>query len=241
MRADLYVAEVLNISRNKASELIKAGQVLLNGEILDKPSFEVDELEGNKIEVVSEIYVSRSAMKLKTYLKSLDSNLGVSLAGKTAIDVGSSAGGFIQVLLENGVKSVVGVDVGSDQINPKIKDNAGVRVCENTDIREFAKKSKEEFEILTCDVSFISLNLILESIKELFSEYAILLFKPQFEVGKEAKRDKKGVLKDTKAIKQAMAKFELEAAKMGLIMLDKKECEVLGKEGNSEYFYLFKK
>ena len=236
MRADLYVAKVLDISRNKANELIKSKQVLLNGEVLDKPSFEIvdDEIE-NKIEVVSEIYVSRAALKLKTYLATLDLNL----CEKTAIDVGSAAGGFIQILLENGVKSVVGVDVGSNQINQKIKDNERVEIYENSDIREF--KINKKFEILTCDVSFISLKLILKAMTELFSEYMILLFKPQFEVGKEIKRDKKGVVKDAKAIKQAMSSFELEAAKLGLMMLDKKECEIGGKEGNSEYFYLFKK
>lgn len=232
MRADIYVANMLNISRNKASELIKSGLVFLDGEIIDKASLDVC---GGKIEAIDEIYVSRAALKLKTYLKTLDLNLDK----KTAIDIGSSTGGFIQILLENGVESVVGVDVGSSQLSQKLRDDARVKIYENTDIREF--KSEKTFEILTCDVSFISLKLILGNISALFSQYAILLFKPQFEVGKNVKRDKKGVVKDVKAIKQTMAEFEFACAKLGLMMIDKKECEISGKEGNIEYFYLFKK
>lgn len=232
MRADLYVANVLNISRNKASEFIKDKKILINGELLEKNSLDINNA---KVEIMSEIYVSRAAFKLKEFLK--DTNLD--LKNKTVIDVGSSTGGFIQILLKNNVKKVVGVDVGTNQLDETLKKDERVFVYENLDIKNF--ENKEIFDILTCDISFISLNLVIEKLSKLFTEFAIILFKPQFEVGVEAKRDKKGMVLDEKAILKAMSKFELNAAKQGLIMLKKEKSKLKGKNGNEEYFYLFKK
>lgn len=232
MRADLYVANALNISRNKASEFIKDKKILINSELLEKNSLDIDNA---KVEIMSEIYVSRAAFKLKEFLKDTD----LDLKNKTVIDVGSSTGGFIQILLKNNVKKVVGVDVGTNQLDEKLKKDKRVFVYENLDIKNF--ENKEIFDILTCDISFISLNLVIEKLSKLFTEFAIILFKPQFEVGVEAKRDKKGRVLDEKAILKAMNKFELNAAKQGLIMLKKEKSKLKGKNGNEEYFYLFKK
>ena len=232
MRADLYVANALNISRNKASEFIKDKKILINGELLEKNSLDINNA---KVEIMSEIYVSRAAFKLKEFLKDTD----LDLKNKTVIDVGSSTGGFIQILLKNDVKKVVGVDVGTDQLDEPLKKDERVFVYENLDIKNF--ENKEIFDILTCDISFISLNLVIEKLSKLFTEFAIILFKPQFEVGVEAKRDKKGRVLDEKAILKAMSKFELNVAKQGLIMLKKEKSKLKGKNGNEEYFYLFKK
>lgn len=232
MRADLYVANALNISRNKASEFIKDKKILINGELLEKNSLDINNA---KVEIMSEIYVSRAAFKLKEFLKDTD----LDLKNKTVIDVGSSTGGFIQILLKNDVKKVVGVDVGTNQLDEKLKKDERVFVYENLDIKNF--ENKEIFDILTCDISFISLNLVIEKLSKLFTEFAIILFKPQFEVGVKAKRDKKGRVLDEKAILKAMNKFELNAAKQGLIMLKKEKSKLKGKNGNEEYFYLFKK
>lgn len=232
MRADLYVANALNISRNKASEFIKDKKILINGELLEKNSLDIDNA---KVEIMSEIYVSRAAFKLKEFLKDTD----LDLKNKTVIDVGSSTGGFIQILLKNNVKKVVGVDVGTNQLDETLKKDERVFVYENLDIKNF--ENKEIFDILTCDISFISLNSVIEKLSKLFTEFAIILFKPQFEVGVEAKRDKKGRVLDEKAILKAMNKFELNAAKQGLIMLKKEKSKLKGKNGNEEYFYLFKK
>ncbi|NLY03376.1 MAG: TlyA family RNA methyltransferase [Campylobacter sp.] len=232
MRADLYSAKALNISRNKALEMIKLGEILLNDEVLSKPSLNI---ESGKISTTSEIYISRAALKLKDFLSQIE----FELRDKVIIDVGSSTGGFIQILLSKGVKSVTAVDVGSNQLHEILRVNERVKVYENTDIRDF--ESDEIFDILTCDVSFISLNLILNDIVRLFSQYALLLFKPQFEVGKDVKRDKKGVVVDKKAIKKASLNFELNAARLGLMMCEKRVSKVKGKDGNEEIFYLFKK
>ena len=163
----------------------------------------------------------------------------LNLAGTDVLDVGSSTGGFVQILLQCGVKSVTALDVGSSQLSEILRRDPRVIVRENTDIREFA--SKKKFDLITCDVSFISLNLILKSLASLAKSAIIVLFKPQFEVGAEAKRNKKGVLKDEKAVCAARAKFERLCAELGLAVLHASACKITGKEGNREFFYLLKR
>ncbi|WP_366125021.1 SAM-dependent methyltransferase, partial [uncultured Campylobacter sp.] len=138
----------------------------------------------------------------------------LNLAGADVLDVGSSTGGFVQILLQRGAKSVTALDVGSSQLSEILRRDPRVIVRENTDIREFA--SEKKFDLITCDVSFISLNLILKSLTSLAKSALIVLFKPQFEVGAEAKRNKKGVLKDEKAARGARMKFERLCAELGL-------------------------
>jgi 23S rRNA (cytidine1920-2'-O)/16S rRNA (cytidine1409-2'-O)-methyltransferase len=110
-------------------------------------------------------------------------------------------------------------------------------VYENTDIRAFT--SEHPFDIVTCDVAFIPLELILESMDRLASRYIIVLFKPQFQVGREVKRDKNGVVKDDKAIGKAMIRFEDSCALLGWKMVAKEVAHIAGKEGNQEMCYAF--
>ncbi|WP_306528531.1 SAM-dependent methyltransferase [Campylobacter sp.] len=163
----------------------------------------------------------------------------LNLAGADVLDVGSSTGGFVQILLQRGAKSVTALDVGSSQLSEILRRDPRVIVRENTDIREFA--SEKKFDLITCDVSFISLNLILKSLASLAKSALIVLFKPQFEVGAEIKRNKKGVLKDEKAVRAARAKFEQLCAELGLATLHASACKITGKEGNREFFYLLKR
>ena len=163
----------------------------------------------------------------------------LNLAGADVLDVGSSTGGFVQILLQRGAKSVTALDVGSSQLSEILRRDPRVIVRENTDIREF--ESEKKFDLITCDVSFISLNLILKSLASLAKSALIVLFKPQFEVGAEIKRNKKGVLKDEKAVCAARAKFEQLCAELGLATLHASACKITGKEGNREFFYLLKR
>ena len=163
----------------------------------------------------------------------------LNLAGVDVLDVGSSTGGFVQILLQRGAKSVTALDVGSSQLSEILRRDPRVIVRENTDIREF--ESEKKFDLITCDVSFISLNLILKSLASLAKSALIVLFKPQFEVGAEAKRNKKGVLKDEKVARGARAKFERLCAELGLAVLHSGACKITGKEGNQEFFYLLKR
>lgn len=223
-------------SRNQAVEAIKAKEVLVDNQTTAKPSFKVD--LDSKIEVKSKKrYVSRSAWKLKYYLDEFP----MALEGKRAIDIGSSTGGFSEVLFEMGVAKIDCVDVGSNQLHQKIRKNPKVRVFEQTDIRDF--QPQIEYEIIVSDVSFISLRKILSSIDSLAksSSDIILLFKPQFEVGKSAKRDSKGVVLDSDAIKRAKEEFEVESRVFGWRLIRTVPSKQKGKEGNLEYIYHFKK
>ncbi|MDO5045968.1 SAM-dependent methyltransferase, partial [Campylobacter sp.] len=138
------------------------------------------------------------------------------------------------------------LDVGDSQLDESLKNNSRVEAMENTDIRDFAREAKFEdegmkFDVVTCDVSFISVTQILADIIRVANKDIIILFKPQFEVGREAKRNKKGVVTDAKAVSQARAKFELAAANLSLALKACQQCEIKGKEGNAEFFYAFNK
>ncbi len=221
-------------SRNKASEAIKSRNIKVNGKIIQKSSFETK--DNDKIEVLEKKrYVSRAGDKLKEFLK--DKN--VNLKDKTCLDVGSSTGGFVEVLLEMGADKIYAVDVGKEQLHPRLKENKKVISIESKDIREF--ECEEKFDLVTCDVSFISVLYILESLVKFAKDEMIILFKPQFEVGKGVKRDKKGVVKDKNALQRACVKFESELVKNNLQIIIKEESKIKGKEGNSEFFYYIKK
>lgn len=233
MRLDSYLVELgLVESRNKAQQLIKDHAVSVDGKIVDKVSFEADETMRVDIADVA-LYVSRAALKLKGFLPYTEWEI----KGLDALDIGSSTGGFTQVLLEEGVQSVTCVDVGSDQLHPSLRGDSRVNVHENTDIRTF--ESENPYELVTCDVAFIPLELILESIDKLASKHIILLFKPQFQVGRDVKRDKNGVVKDNSAVGKAMIRFEDACALMGWKMIAKEIAHIAGKEGNQETCYGF--
>ena len=171
------------------------------------------------------------AFKLKLFLEELD----LDVTDMVCLDIGSSTGGFTQVLLENNVREVTAVDVGRDQLHKTIKEDSRVHSYESCDIRKFT--SEKVFDLVVSDVSFISLVKILDDIDRLASKNIILLFKPQFEVGREAKRDNNGVVLDEKAIQKAMVIFEDACELKGWSLIKKSPSKLTGKEGNLEYCY----
>ena len=236
MRLDLYLTQTFNIqSRNKALELIKSDKVKIDGAIISKPSFNVE--QNHKVEILEDdFYVSRAAYKLKYFLQELKH---FDLKNKNTLDIGSSTGGFTQILLENNVSKVSCVDVGSNQLHERIKHNAKINFFENTDIRNF--KSEDIFEIVTCDVSFISILHIIEDINRLSSKDIIILFKPQFEVGTNVKRDKKGVVKDKNAIIKSREKFLDYTQNLKWKLNYASMSKLQGKDGNEEELFYFSK
>jgi 23S rRNA (cytidine1920-2'-O)/16S rRNA (cytidine1409-2'-O)-methyltransferase len=160
---------------------------------------------------------------------------------KRALDIGSSTGGFAQIVLENGVASLSCVDVGKDQLHISLRNDVRVSVYEETDIRAF--ETETPFEIITCDVSFISILQIIHDIDRLAAEGTdiVILYKPQFEVGKDVKRDSRGVVQDQDAIARRKEAFEAEALKLGWKEEAQAESAVSGKEGNVEFLYHFVK
>lgn len=235
MRLDSCLVERgLVESRNKAQQLIKEHAVSVDGKIVDKVSFEVE--EGMEVTLSdTHLYVSRAAIKLKGFLP----YTGWDLRGLNALDIGSSTGGFTQVLLEEGVSAVTCVDVGNGQLHPSLRGDPRVRVHEDTDIRAF--ESETPFDIVTCDVAFISLEHIIDAIDRLGGRYIVVLFKPQFEVGREVKRDKNGVVKDDRAIAKAQIRFEDMCTLKGWKRIAKEAAHISGKDGNQETCYGFVK
>jgi len=234
MRLDKYlVAKGYFESRNRALDAIKRGKVFVNG-VVAKASTKCD--ESTHIDIDQEkFYVSRAAKKLELFLEEYPLNL----EGKRAVDVGSSTGGFVQILLEKGVASVACVDVGSNQLHHSLRENEKVAIFEETDVREF--EVDEPFELLTCDVSFISILQIIDAINRLALADMILLFKPQFEVGRAIKRDSRGVVVDQEAIAKAKERFEKRAKELGWEECYATTSKLSGKSGNIEYIYHFRK
>ncbi|OBV28516.1 hypothetical protein BKN38_03365 [Helicobacter sp. CLO-3] len=185
---------------------------------------------------------------------------------KRVVDVGAARGGFSEVLLARGVEHVSCVDVGSAQLHPKIANDVRVVVHEKCDIRDFARlyvdfgaesknpeskyaaqvqaaqtktqaiaTAQRPFDLLVCDVSFIPLEKVFDAL-EILSDEMILLFKPQFEVGKSAKRNKKGVVQDKAIISQKLDEFSAFVGARGYGVRVLAESSVKGKEGNAEYF-----
>ncbi len=234
MRLDKYLVEEGYFeSRNRANDAIKAGKVKVDGKVA-KASAKID--ENSSVDVVDEkFYVSRAARKLENFLDEHP----IELQGKKALDIGSSTGGFAQIVLENDVATLSCVDVGKDQLHVSLRNHKKLSLYEETDIREF--QSDDVFEVVTCDVSFISILQITDDIDRLSQKGTdiIILYKPQFEVGKDVKRDSRGVVQDLDAIARRKEQFEAEAEKLGWSLKYQALSQVQGKEGNQEYLYHF--
>ncbi|GAA9706527.1 TlyA family rRNA (cytidine-2'-O)-methyltransferase [Helicobacter pylori] len=220
-------------SREKAKALVLKNQVLVNKMVVSKPSFIIK--EGDKIEIVVEkLFVNRAGEKLGAFLETHF----VDFKEKVVLDVGASKGGFSEVALLKGAKKVLCVDVGKMQLDENLRNDTRIECYEECDIRGF--KTPEKIDLVLCDVSFISLYCILEAILPLSDEF-LTLFKPQFEVGRAAKRNKKGVVVDKEAILNALENFKNHLKTKDFQILKIQESLVKGKNGNVEFFIHFKR
>ena len=208
MRLDDKVKELFNISKTKAQKYIREGIVKIDNKIITKPGYILKYLkdeEKKNIEIIEEknkyIYVSQGALKLKKAVEEF--NLQEILKDNICIDIGSSTGGFTEILLENGVKKVYSIDVGTSQLDEKLKKNNKVISIENTDFRNIQidkdnKFQNDNIDTIVGDLSFISLKKIIDKIVEIEPKNIILLIKPQFEVGEDIARKYNGVIDDKK-------------------------------------------
>jgi 23S rRNA (cytidine1920-2'-O)/16S rRNA (cytidine1409-2'-O)-methyltransferase len=222
-------------SRSHAQQLIKDGFVQLEGRVLNDPAEKFETVAAEKFLIdPSAHYVSRGALKLLGALK----KTGFSPRGLHCIDIGISTGGFSQVLLEAGAREVIGIDVGRDQLSPKLQSFSNLKLVEGVNARNLNPKDFDvKFELAVIDVSFISLSHILPNIHGLLAPQGkcLALVKPQFELGKEA-LNKKGVVEDATLYPGLEKKIRSEAEKNGLAVIDYFESEVKGGDGNTEFF-----
>jgi 23S rRNA (cytidine1920-2'-O)/16S rRNA (cytidine1409-2'-O)-methyltransferase len=218
-------------TRSQAKSYINLGKVLINGQVVNKAVLFVAADAEIKI-AENEQFVSRAALKLK----SVADKLNLDFHDKIVLDVGSSTGGFTEFALSRGAQKVIAVDVGTDQLHPKLRVSPRVELHEKTDIRDFLTPGKPD--IILIDVSFISLREILPHIaKNLTTRDTeiVAMVKPQFETGARVKNA--GVVKNDTERRKILHNFEIWARQHFLIQ-DKKDSEVAGATGNRERFYL---
>ncbi|MBE7074063.1 MAG: TlyA family RNA methyltransferase [Clostridiales bacterium] len=231
MRLDFLVAEKLNISRTKAQNLIKEGKVQVACGIVDKPSYDVDS-DKNITILQTENYVSRGAYKLVGAIE----KFGLNFQNKIVLDMGASTGGFTQVCLINGASKVYSVDVGKGELDKSLVQDKRVVNMEGQDIRTLTNEMVKGVNIIVGDLSFISLKHILPKVFSLFGEIeCALLFKPQFECGKEVAKKYRGVIKDKVVHKKLLIDFVEELKLYNFTLSNITYSSIKGKEGNIEY------
>lgn len=248
IRLDLMlVQKKLATSRSQAENLIKLGQVSVDGLEVKKPGFVVGDTD--RVEVLTESrFVSRAGLKLQSVVLELK----IDFRNKVVLDVGSSTGGFTDYALQNGASRVIAVDVGTNQLHSKLRSNVKIDLYEKTDIRNVVVSGDEKTksgsvvlsvtpDIILIDVSFISLREVLPHIVKNIAgknTLIVVMVKPQFEAGRE--QINKGIIKNESVRRKILHDFELWARQY-FVAINKRDSGVAGAKGNRERFYLLKK
>ncbi len=228
-------------TREQAKRGVMAGLVvaLANGERFDKPGEKIDDATELKLKGEKLKYVSRGGLKLEKALQVF----GLSVADRVALDIGASTGGFTDVMLQAGAKLVYAVDVGTNQLAWKLRQDERVVSMEQFNFR-YAEPADFDFQpsFASIDVSFISLSLILPALYQILEEsgQVVALIKPQFEAGRE-QIGKKGIIKDKKvhlAVLETVTAFMLEA---GFSVKGLDFSPIQGGHGNVEFLAFLEK
>ena len=229
----LLVKRGLAPSREKAKAVIMSGEVFVSGQREDKAGTLFDVNAAIEVRTQALRYVSRGGLKLEKAMKCFD----VSVEGKVCMDVGASTGGFTDCMLQNGAVKVYAVDVGHGQLDWKLRQDSRVVCMERTNIRYVLPEQVEEApQVVSIDVSFISLEKVLPPVKNLMAAdgQAVCLIKPQFEAGRE-KVGKKGVVRDKAVHREVIERVASFAGSIGFGLLNLTYSPVKGPEGNIEY------
>ncbi|HEX5016861.1 MAG TPA: TlyA family RNA methyltransferase [Actinomycetes bacterium] len=228
-------------SRQDASDLIANGRVTVAGVVAHKPATQV--LDSSAItllapeDVEAERYASRGALKLLGALKAFAPE-GLTVSGRRCLDAGASTGGFTDVLLREGAREVVAVDVGYGQLAWSLQNDPRVVVRDRTNVRTLTlDDTNGPVELVVADLSFISLRLVLASLLAVTTPDAdlVLMVKPQFEVGKD-RLPSGGVVRDRALRREAVLAVATEAAGVGLGVRGVTASPLPGPAGNVEYF-----
>jgi 23S rRNA (cytidine1920-2'-O)/16S rRNA (cytidine1409-2'-O)-methyltransferase len=238
-RLDRVVVEKkLAHSRHRARALIMAGKVLVNNHLVDKPGTQVSTEDVIVLKGEDSPYVSRGGLKLESALQAME----VDITGFTCLDVGASTGGFTDCLLQHGASRVFAVDVGYGQLAWQLRQDPRVVVIERTNIRHMpAEKLPQLVDLVTIDVSFISLKKVVPEILKFMKKGAgiLSLIKPQFEVGK-GEVGKGGVVRDLGKQQAVIKKISDFAKKHGLLEMGTTSSPITGPKGNQEFLTALK-
>lgn len=225
----------------KAQSLVMAGIVLVDEKRVEKPSeaFPRDKQIRIKANFLRNKYVSRGGLKLEKALE----DFHIRLSEYVCLDVGASTGGFTDCLLQNGAKKIVTIDVGTNQLDWKLRNNKKVEVHENVNARYLKPENFEEkFDLIVMDVSFISVTKIFPALIPLMKETGeiISLIKPQFEV-KKGEVGNGGIVRDEEIHKRIVSEINSFADLCGLKVSGVIESPILGAEGNKEFLALYER
>jgi 23S rRNA (cytidine1920-2'-O)/16S rRNA (cytidine1409-2'-O)-methyltransferase len=242
MRVDrALAARGLARSRTHAQTLLNAGVVLLDGATVTRAATDIGEAQVLSLTTPQDGYVSRGALKLIGALDGFGgrgSDVSLVVAGRRCLDAGASTGGFTDVLLREGARQVVAVDVGYGQLAWRLRTDERVMVVDRTNVRTLTvERIGGPVELVVADLSFISLVLVLPALHTVSRTDAdlVLMVKPQFEVGRERLGDG-GVVRDPALRSQAVRKIADAAAQLGLGVAGVTASPLPGPAGNVEYF-----
>ncbi len=223
-------------SRTQARAAVMAGEVTVDGRLVDKPGAPVDAAAAVAV-AARRRFVSRGGDKLDHAMAALD----VEVSGEDVVDLGSSTGGFVDRLLQGGAARVVAVDVGYGQLDWRLREDSRVTVLERTNARELtAERLPFAPSFVTADLSFISLTLALDPVLECLRRgyRGLVLVKPQFEAGRE-RVGKGGVVRDAAVHRDVLEKVAGWLESRGATVLGVCDSGHPGPKGNVEYFILF--
>jgi 23S rRNA (cytidine1920-2'-O)/16S rRNA (cytidine1409-2'-O)-methyltransferase len=235
----LLVERGLTPSRERAHALILAGKVLVNDQKVEKAGTSVEPDAALRLLGEDLRYVSRGGLKLE---RALD-HWRIDLTGKVCLDVGASTGGFSDCMLQHGAPKVIAVDTGYGQLDYRLRNDGRLRLLERTNARYLTRDGLgEAIDFIAMDVSFISATLVLPAvIRAAFtdatrsgSRQAVVLVKPQFEVGR-ALVGKGGIVRDASAQHASVVKVETALCNLGSTRTEWIESPILGAEGNREF------
>ena len=237
-RLDMEMVERgLSSSRSMAQRVIMAGEVLVDGQLQLKPSFEI-----NKTSTIAlanrQRFVSRGGDKLEHALITFKRT---ELNGLICADVGASTGGFTDCLLHHGVKKIYAIDVGYGQLDWRLRQDERVVVMERTNAR-LVENLPDLIDLVVIDASFISLRSLFPSVKKWLKNplgEVISLIKPQFEVGREAAAKGKGVIRDSDLHMQVLSEIMVFSQSLGLVPNQVTNSPLLGPKGNREFLMQF--
>lgn len=236
-RLDTQIQQLYpSYSRSYVQSLIMQGKVHVDGTVVTKSGALVT--PENLIEIIGEMkapFVSRAGLKLEHAL----TTFAIDVQGKIALDAGISTGGFTDCLLQHGIAKVYGVDVGYGQLHEKIRNDPRVVVMERTNLRHL-RDVGEQVDIVTLDLSFISLIKVMDAVAALLKPGGILitLIKPQFEAGKEAV-GKGGIVKDPKVHEEVVERVTTGIASYGFTLQGVTTSPIEGTQGNKEFLASF--
>jgi len=228
----LLVSRGLAPTRERAQRLLMTGGVRVGDRLVDKPGTLVDAEAEIHVLGADLPFVSRGGLKLEAALN----HWSIDVAGRTALDVGASTGGFTDCLLQRGAARVVAIDVGYGQFDWKLRGDPRVKLIERANVRHATRESiGEQADLAAVDLSFISLRLVLPVLVELLDapKELVLLVKPQFEVGK-GQVGKGGIVRDQALQERAAADVAACARDLGLRVEDPIDSPILGAKGNRE-------